>query len=88
MAANVLKSSLANQMSVFVVRAFIKMRGFATAHRELSQRFSELEKRVDMSDEKIQVILKAVRQLMAPAEKAPKKIGFKLREKRASYGKN
>jgi hypothetical protein len=88
MAANVLKSSLANQMSVFVVRAFIKMRGIATAHRELSQRLSELEKRVDMSDEKIQVILKAVRQLMAPPEKAPKKIGFKLREKRASYGKN
>ena len=88
MAANVLKSSIANQMSFFVVRSFIKMREIATAHRELSQRLSELGKRVDMSDEKIQVILKAVRQLMAPAEKAPKKIGFHLREKRASYGKN
>jgi hypothetical protein len=33
------------------------------------------------------VVFDAIRQLMAPPEKAPKKIGFHLREKRASYGK-
>ena len=58
-----------------------------STHRELSQRFAELEKRLESHDEQIQLILKAIKQLMAPPEKAPKKIGFQLREKRASYGK-
>jgi len=40
MAANVLKSRLAIQMSVFVVRLFIKIREMAIAHQELSFSFS------------------------------------------------
>lgn len=87
MAANVLNSHLAIQMSVFVVRAFIKMREMVIAHRELSKRVDELEKRLNVHDEQIQPILRAIRQLMAAPDKPPKKIGFQLREKRASYGR-
>ena len=87
MAANVINSPLAIQMSVFVVRAFITLRGMASTHRELSARLAELENRLESHDEQIQLILKAIKQLMAPPEKPPKKIGFQLREKRALYGK-
>jgi len=87
MAANVINSPLAIQMSVFVVRAFIRLREMVSTHRELSRRLAELEKRLGSHDEQIQLILKAMRQLMAAPEKQPKKIGFQLREKRAAYGK-
>ena len=85
MAANVLNSRLAIQMSVFVVRAFIKIREMAIAHRELSRRIDELEKRLNVHDEQTQVILRAIRELMAAPVRPPKKIGFQLREKRAVY---
>ena len=87
MAANVINSPLAIQMSVFVVRAFIRLREMVSTHRELSRRLAELEKRLGSHDEQIQLILKAMRQLMAAPEKQPKKIGFQLREKRAAYGR-
>ena len=85
MVANILRSDRAIQMSVFVVRAFIKIREMAIAHRELSQRIDELERRLNVHDEQTQGILKAIRQLMAAPEKPSTKIGFHLREKRAAY---
>jgi hypothetical protein len=85
MVANILRSKRAVDMSVFVVRAFIRLRGMVSTHRELSRRLVELEKRLESHDEQIQVILKAIKQLMAPPEKPTKRIGFQLREKRASY---
>jgi hypothetical protein len=59
----------------------------AIAHRELSRRIDELEKRLNVHDEQTQVILRAIRQLMLPAERPAKKIGFQLRERCAAYGK-
>jgi hypothetical protein len=87
MAANVLNSRLAIRMSVYVVRAFIRIREMAMAHRELLRRIDELEKRPNVHDEQTQVILRVIRQLMPPAERPAKKIGFQLRERRAAYGK-
>jgi hypothetical protein len=85
MAANVLNSRLAIHMSVFVVRAFIKIREIGMAHRDISRRIDELEKRLNVHDEQTQAIIRTIRQLMAAPEKQPKKIGFQLREKRAAY---
>ena len=87
MVASVLNSERAIQVSVFVVRAFIRLREMVSTHRELSRRLAELEKRLESHDEQIQMILKAIKQLMAPPEKPTKRIGFQIREKRALYGK-
>ena len=46
MAANVLNSKQAVQMSVFVVRAFIKLREVLATHKELAVKFAELERKV------------------------------------------
>src|SRR5207253_6311278 len=43
MAANVLNSTRAAQMSVFVVRAFVKMRSALTDTRELARKLAALE---------------------------------------------
>jgi hypothetical protein len=85
MAASVLNSERAIQVSVFVVRAFIRLREMVSTHQKLSRRLAELEKDLVGHDEQIQMILKAIKQLMEPSEKASKKIGFQLKEKRSPY---
>lgn len=86
MAANVLNSPRAVQMSVFVVRAFIRMRGMLGDTRELARQLAALEKelkeRLDVHEVAIVSILQRVLDLIdAPALPDPprKYIGFKIR---------
>ena len=75
MAANVLRSDRAIEMSVFVVRAFVRLRGILSSQVEMLRKLEELEERVGAHDEAIQTIVSAIRQLMAPSSSRPK-IGF------------
>ncbi|NQU10946.1 hypothetical protein HQ590_09165, partial [bacterium] len=85
----VLRSDRAVQMSVFVVRAFVKMRETLATHRELAQKLAELESsltnRLDRHDHVIGRILQELRQLMSPPAPARRPIGFQVRERRAGY---
>ena len=64
-------------MSVFVVRAFVRLRSFLAAHTELAVRVTELETRLATHDEHIQAIIEAIKQLMMePESSKKKKIGF------------
>ncbi|MDP2653260.1 MAG: ORF6N domain-containing protein [Candidatus Omnitrophota bacterium] len=77
MAASVLNTKKAVEMSVFVVRAFIKLREFLSAHQELARKIEDLERVVGRHDTEIKTIVDAIRQLMAPPPEPPKrKIGF------------
>jgi len=77
MAANVLSSPRAIQTSVFVVRAFVRLRRMMAQHVELASRLDELERTLEGHDRKITVLVDAIRQLMAPSPDPPKKrIGF------------
>jgi phage regulator Rha-like protein len=64
MAANVLNSARAVQMSVFVVRAFLKMRALLGDKRELAQKLASLEKeskqRLNVHEAAIVTILQRV----------------------------
>ena len=85
MAANVLNSPRAVQMSVFVVRAFLKMRAFLGDKRELAKQLAALEKelkqRLDIHEAAIVTILQRVMDIIDPPSppSAPEKpkIGFK-----------
>ena len=68
MIANVLKTKRAVQMSVFVVRAFVRIREAIAAHRDLAEKPKELERRVGEHDENLKAIVQAIRQLMTPPE--------------------
>ena len=93
MAANVLNSPKAIEMSVFVVRAFIKMRETLANNKALALKLTELEKkltkRLNVHERAIVHVLGEVRKLMAPAEPSPdpptRKIGFEVKEKAAKY---
>jgi hypothetical protein len=70
MAAGVLNSERAVEVSVFVVRAFVRMQKLLSARRELALKLSELERRVAKQDASIAALFDAVRQLMRlPARK-------------------
>ena len=81
MAASILNSRRAVEMSVQVVRAFVRMRQMLSTVKALSGKLEELETRLDIHDDEIGTIMKAIRQLMAPAP-APskKKIGFHAKD--------
>ena len=86
MAASVLNAPRAIEISVFVVRAFVKLREMASTHRELAKKLTELEQRLEGHDEKIDAIFEAIQQLMTPPEKKRKKIGFEVKEGGIPYG--
>jgi len=73
MAATVLNSPTAIEMSVFVVRAFIKLREMLTEHTQLAKKLDELEKKYD---KQFQTVFDAIRALMQEPEKPKPKIGF------------
>jgi hypothetical protein len=77
MAASVLNSTLAVQMSVYVVRAFVQQRALLGAHQTLAEKLAELEQRVAAQDESLDEVIEAIRTLMAkPATPAGRPIGF------------
>jgi len=85
MAANVLNSPRAVQMSVFVVRAFVRLRQTLALHKELATRLADLERKIARHDEGTPTLFEAIRQLMAPPEKGGRSIGFRVEEARPVY---
>ncbi|HUT53267.1 MAG TPA: ORF6N domain-containing protein [bacterium] len=77
MAANVLNSERAIEASVYVVRAFVKLREMLASHKEMAGKLKELEKRLDSHDHDIRALVAAIRQLMEPPPKPKKEIGFR-----------
>jgi phage regulator Rha-like protein len=83
MAANILNSKRAVQMSVFVVRAFVKMRQTMSANKALLEKLNELEgkltKRLDTHEQAIVYVLSELRKLSEPprlVEPKRRAIGF------------
>ena len=85
MAASVLNSPRAVEVSVYVVRAFVRLRELAGANREIMAKLEQLERRVVSHDKAIISLFDAFRQMMQPAEKRRKEIGFKVEEEGAAY---
>jgi len=76
MAATVLNSPRAVEMSVYVVRAFVQLRELLASNTALARKLNELEGKLKNHDEAITAILSAIRELMHPP--APKRRGIGL----------
>jgi hypothetical protein len=76
MAATVLSSPKAVQMSVFVVRAFVRLRKVARAHAALAKALAALERRVSGHDLQLRRMVEALRKLLAPPLTPRRRIGF------------
>jgi len=76
MAATVLNSERAIEMSVFVVLAFVRMRRAIAGNRHILTKLAELEHRLESHDAEILELMDAIRELMAPEEPNRRRIGF------------
>ena len=94
MAANILRSERAIQMSVFVVRAFIRMRQMIIQQQGLARKLAELEKklteRLDVHETAITEVLRQIMRLLSPPpesepEPPKKRVGFLVEEPHVPY---
>jgi phage regulator Rha-like protein len=82
MAANILNNHKAIRMSVFVVRAFVKMREQLATTHITEKRLAEIEKILLSHDVALADIYQKIRPLLLPPPESHKKqIGFRAREK-------
>lgn len=87
MAATVLNSPRAVEMSLYVVRAFVRMREVLATHKALAKKLAELEKKTEAlalkhdqlalaTHKQIKEVVAALHALMAPPEPKRRPIGF------------
>jgi len=82
MAATVLNSERAIEMSIFVVRAFVRMRQALMANQQIAAKLGELEARLEGHDADIKDVVETLGELMAPPPRNPRRIGFETPSKR------
>ena len=83
MAANILRSDRAVQMSVFVVRAFVRQREQLSVNSDVLRRLGEIDQKLLRHDDSIVAVLNIIKSLIAPRPSLPppppppkKRIGF------------
>jgi hypothetical protein len=76
MAASILNSPRAIEMSVYVVRAFVQLRELLASNTALARKLDELERKYKHHDVTIAAILSAIRELMNPPAQKGRGIGF------------
>jgi hypothetical protein len=86
MAATVLSSSRAVKMSLFIIRAFVKMREGLLANAAILKRLAEIDKSLLTHDSALRDIYQKLRPLLAPPPDPPKpEIGFHVKEDSLPY---
>ena len=87
MAANILNSPQAVAMSVYVIRAFVKMREDLVANAAILKRLAEIDKTLFAHDISLREIWEKLRPLLAPPPPPPPKpeIGFHVKEDSVPY---
>lgn len=80
MAATILNSPKAIEISVYVVRAFVKLRHLGNANLEIASAFEEIRKKLNNHDEEIGTLFEMLQMLLVnsqkPEKKSNRKIGF------------
>lgn len=82
MAATVLNSPQAIEISIFIVRAFIQLRQMIYTSKELKRELNELKQQ---TNDRFQIVFEALDQLLAVKDRPKRKFGFTAMEKRAAY---
>lgn len=79
MAATLLNSPRAVEVSVYVVRAFVQLREFLASNKELARQLKALEQRIEKKlgsqDQAIAGVIDTLRRLMSPSS-TKRRIGF------------
>ncbi len=84
MLSSVLRSKRAIQVNIQIMRVFTKFRQLILESEGLRSELSEMRKQ---TDERFQIVFETLDQLLSEDERPRKKIGFKVKEGKAAYGK-
>ena len=76
MLSSVLNSEQAIQVNIAIMRAFVRLKEMLSTNKELANKLSQLERKIEKHDGEIKLVFDAIRQLMTPPETKKKKIGF------------
>ena len=76
MAVSVLSTARAVEVSVFVVRTFVRLRELLASSKALAKKLDQLERKLSTHDQAIMEIVQTIRELMAPDPKRKRPIGF------------
>jgi hypothetical protein len=74
MLSTVLRSPRAVQVNIEIMRAFVRLRQILGTNAELAKKLAALEKKYDAQ---FRVVFDAIRELMTPPARPPKRIGFR-----------
>jgi len=86
MASTVLNSPRAVAMSLYIIRAFVKMREAQAANAAILKRLAEIDKSLLIHDAALRDIYQKLRPLLEPPPLPPKpQIGFHIKEDAAPY---
>jgi hypothetical protein len=88
MASMVLNSPRATELSVYVVQAFVELRGMLASNRELAGKVLTLERKVSVHERNIAELVHSMAQLLARPPPPPRRsIGFVTQEELPSGAK-
>ena len=76
MAATLLNSSRATEISVHVVRAFVELKSILANNREMGDKLFQLERKVSRQDRAIAELIDAMRELLSPPDPPKQPMGF------------
>jgi hypothetical protein len=86
MAASILNSPRAVAMSVYIIRAFVKLREDLAANAVILKRLAEIDKTLLLHDSALREIFQKLRPLLEPPPAPPKpEIGFHVKEDALPY---
>lgn len=75
MLSSVLRSPMAAQVNVSIMRAFVRLRRFALSHDDLARRLDALEKSFD---QKCSVVFEPIQAMLEIEAREARRIGFEL----------
>ena len=87
MLSSILNSERAIEVNIAIMRVFVKLRETTAVHKDLKRKLEKIENHLKGHDEDIQVIFKAIQELIKVSDTPRKKIGFEVKEPKAKYGK-
>jgi hypothetical protein len=75
MLASVLNSEIAVNASIYIVRAFIKLREILFSHKNLERKIEQIENKYD---KQFKIIFETIKQLIQQKQTPRKPIGYKI----------
>jgi hypothetical protein len=89
MLSSVLKSDVAAEIGIVVVRTFVQLREMLSTNKVLADKLEALERKVGTHDQAIAGLIDAIRQLMTPANPEKRRpIGFVSQDETPEENRN